>query len=181
MWRDECQPFQARKPPDRSAEIAEICAGAISPCIHRLADKRDFPSSSSDPFAYFFHDGVLRPVIEAAAHVWNDAEGTIVGTTALYRNECAQMSERIGYSVGRAAEREFKHVVGTVVRSRSMQFVAGGVKGPCGELVAELHQLPRAENRVHVRCPLPQPFADLVPPNSPLPPDGHLDPRPSMR
>ncbi len=134
---------------DGPAEIAEVCpARGIAPRVDGLPDEHDLARTELDSLARFGQDRILRPVIEPTAHVRNDTERTIVRATSLDRHERAQVRERIGDAIGRAAESETHDIVLLAILRRAREHLAGR---PGGELIAQLHQLARSEDRVDVR------------------------------
>ena len=84
-------------------------------------------------------------MVEAAAHVRDDAERAVVRTAALHVDERAQRRKRAGNAVGRAAERiEQRAVVGEID-------AIGKIRLPRRELIAELGEFARAEDGIDVR------------------------------
>ena len=86
-----------------------------------------------------------RTVVESAPHVRHDAERAVIRTAALHVDESAQMRERAGDAVGRAAEGfEQRPVV------REIDAI-GEIRLPRRELIAELGEFARSEDGVDVR------------------------------
>ena len=106
MRRDEGQPLDAGQFDEPAAEIAEVLARrGILPSVDRLTDEHDLTRALRDATAALLDDIGRRPVIEAAAHVRNDAERAIIRAAALHRHLRAQMRVRAGDAVGGTAER----------------------------------------------------------------------------
>ena len=135
---------------DVAAEIAEIRPRRVVPRVDGLPDEDDLAGPSRDPLRRLVEDVGSRPMIEAAADVRHDAERAIVRAATLDRNEGAQVRERIGHAVGRAAHGEAQHVV-AASSEPSCGVVPAKSDGPGRELIAQAHELFRAEDRVDVR------------------------------
>ena len=75
MRRDEREPFRPNRSRHGPAKVAEVVPGRrIAPRIDGLPDQHHFPGSGGNFRFDFAKDRVEGTVIEAPAHVRNDAE-----------------------------------------------------------------------------------------------------------